>query len=134
MGIKLSDYLVQMTTEDDGYRTPVINHWCKACNEVHGFACLGEPFLNGAKWTWDSDVLAPTMTPSMNISYDGEHGVKPYRCHYFLRRGMIEYLDDCTHELKGRTVPLPPIPSMTMWQLTGRDGPEPPKSLAEDSD
>lgn len=117
MAIKLSDYLVKMTTEDDNYHTPVIYHWCNGCGELHGIACLGVPFMNGAKWTWDEDVLAPSVFPSMNI------GVGPFpdghmeRCHYFVERGQIRYLDDCTHDLKGKTVPLPPIPASSLFGL-----------------
>jgi hypothetical protein len=31
-------------------------------------------------------------------------------CHTFIKAGMIEFLGDCTHKLKGQTVPLPPLP------------------------
>lgn len=29
-----------------------------------------------------------------------------YRCHSFVRGGMVEFLADCTHELAGKTLPL----------------------------
>ena len=32
------------------------------------------------------------------------------RCHSFVRNGSIEFLDDCTHALKGRTVPMEELP------------------------
>lgn len=31
-------------------------------------------------------------------------------CHSFVRAGKIEFLGDCTHALKGQTVPLPDWP------------------------
>ena len=31
-------------------------------------------------------------------------------CHYFLRAGVIEYLGDCTHSMRGLKVPLPELP------------------------
>ena len=35
-------------------------------------------------------------------------------CHTFIRAGQIEFLGDCTHALKGQTIPLPPLPD---WVL-----------------
>ena len=32
-------------------------------------------------------------------------------CHYFLRAGVIEYLGDCTHALRGQKVMLPDWPT-----------------------
>ena len=31
-------------------------------------------------------------------------------CHYFLKAGVIEYLNDCTHALKGCKISLPALP------------------------
>jgi hypothetical protein len=31
---------------------------------------------------------------------------KTFRCHSLVTDGNIQFLDDCTHELKGKTVPL----------------------------
>jgi hypothetical protein len=33
-------------------------------------------------------------------------------CHYFLRAGQIEYLDDCTHTLRGYKISLPALPEL----------------------
>lgn len=30
-------------------------------------------------------------------------------CHSFIKDGMIQFLGDCTHELKGKTVKLPEV-------------------------
>lgn len=89
-------------------------HWCPACGGMHDFA-VEQPFSNGARWGWDGSVVAPTFTPSMNIrigpftTEDGRAGEFDV-CHYFLRGGRLEYLGDCTHNLKGQTVDLPDIP------------------------
>lgn len=32
-----------------------------------------------------------------------------YRCHSFVRAGMIQFLGDCTHKLANHTVPLPDL-------------------------
>jgi hypothetical protein len=31
------------------------------------------------------------------------------RCHIFVRDGKIQFLNDCTHELAGKTVPMEPL-------------------------
>jgi hypothetical protein len=33
-------------------------------------------------------------------------GAKELRCHLFIRSGQLQFLGDCTHELKGITVPM----------------------------
>lgn len=92
-------------------------HWCPGCNDWHHFA-VDNPFRNGARWTWNGDVNAPTFEPSMNIRIGPMPAVPEGRpdagqikvCHYFLRNGQIEFLSDCTHALAGQTVPLPDLP------------------------
>lgn len=99
----------------DGYMAGGLGHWCPACEEMHAFALDGKN-SRGAQWRWDGNVEFPTFTPSMNIitnpKNDKDH--QPHLptdvCHYFLRGGIIEYLGDCTHAMKGQKVPLPPLP------------------------
>jgi hypothetical protein len=38
------------------------------------------------------------------------HPVYGERCHVFITNGQIQFLDDCTHALKGQTVPIPAWP------------------------
>jgi hypothetical protein len=47
-----------------------------------------------------------TVSPSIRVQHGNENG--PITCHFFIRNGQIEYLGDCTHDLKGQTVPLEP--------------------------
>lgn len=99
---------------DDGHSGIGYAHWCPACEEMHAFA-VEKPFSNGAKWTWDGNVNAPTFSPSMNIRIgpypaDDDQPGRIDVCHYFLRAGVIDYLGDCTHALKGQKVPLPDLP------------------------
>lgn len=97
---------------DGGYA-----HWCPGCEEMHRFA-VDKPQSNGARWTFDGSIEAPSFSPSMNIrtgkfadpSWQDPDGDSSSVCHYFLRAGQIEFLADCTHALKGRTVPLPELP------------------------
>lgn len=77
---------------------------------MHNFA-VDAPFPNGAQWSFDGNVEAPTFMPSMLIRVG--HPPKTL-CHYFIKAGMIEFLSDSSHALAGKTVPLPPIPPGTL--------------------
>ena len=84
-------------------------HWCPGCKEMHVFY-VTRPISKGARWTWDGNTVKPTFSPSMNISCGPWDDGTVDRCHYFLRGGMIQFLGDCTHELRGQTVALPELP------------------------
>ena len=73
----------------------------------------------GPRWTWDGTPDKPTFRPSVLVIY--EHWVPPAvpgephppkqtkvtdKCHSFVTDGMIQFLNDTTHELSGKTVPL----------------------------
>ena len=87
-----------------------IAHHCPACNEMHVFY-TEMPNANGAFWVWNGSEVLPSFTPSMLITADfaPEDGGK-FVCHYFLKAGKLQYLNDCTHTLKGQTVALPDLP------------------------
>ena len=83
---------------------------CKGCDMPHGvnIARDGMP-----KWSFDGNYENPTFSPSVLVQY-------PYRmlgngereqvvCHSFVVNGNIQYLNDCTHNLAGKTIPLPVI-------------------------
>lgn len=86
-------------------------HWCPGCHSAHHYITDGS-----RGWTFNGDVNKPTFKPSMRLSTPAyeDDGVKYSErtlCHYFLTEGRIQFLADCDHELKGQTVPLPPLPS-----------------------
>ena len=76
--------------------------WCPGCEAVHGVR------TSPAGWTWNGDLVKPTLSPSL-LTTDGMGTV----CHCFVRDGRIEFLNDSTHALAGKTVDLPP------WPYTG---------------
>jgi len=51
-------------------------------------------------WTWNGDTEKPTIKPSI-LTWDHKD-----RCHTWVNDGMAQFLDDCTHEFKGQTIPL----------------------------
>lgn len=55
------------------------------------------------KWTWNGDKDKPTFSPSILVTgYIGEN--QPVRCHSFVKEGKIQYLGDCEHHLKDKTI------------------------------
>ena len=56
-------------------------------------------------WTFKGDLDRPTFSPSLLVSWT-EFDV-PKVCHSFIRDGKIQFLNDCTHPLKGQTVDIP---------------------------
>lgn len=85
---------------------------CPACGNAHLF---------DKRWTFNGDLEKPTFRASMlvrgtvpitdaeaDMIMRGEHfEPKPLVCHSFVTDGRIEYLNDCTHELRGQTIELP---------------------------
>lgn len=71
-------------------------------------------------WTWNGDTEKPTLRPSVLTEgteriTDEEHATlmaggkvtpRPYRCHTWVSDGRAQFLDDCTHDLRGQTVDL----------------------------
>jgi hypothetical protein len=80
-------------------------HWCPACMEPHRIWTTAKN-RNGATWSFNNDMEAPSFDPSVNISW----GTDGRRCHYHLTAGKLIYLTDCTHHLAGKTIPLPDFP------------------------
>lgn len=68
--------------------------YCPGCEITHGF---------DQTWAFNQDFVNPTINPSLLI-HD-----KNKICHSYIKNGYIQYLQDCTHHLKGRCVRLPPI-------------------------
>lgn len=83
-----------------------IAYFCPGCGHMQYIPTEGEHPV----WTWDGNVEAPTLNPSILTWRDvPEKGIH-FRCHSFVRGGNIEFLGDCTHALAGKTVPLPELP------------------------
>jgi hypothetical protein len=109
--------------ENDG-----LSFWCTGCNSAH---TIYHGNSTNARWSWNGNIDKPTFSPSVLIrsghyipdtitdtcwctynrdNPDNGNGFKCGVCHSFIIDGNIQYLDDCTHELKGQTIPLPEWP------------------------
>ena len=85
--------------------------FCPGCKYGHFFKTTPP----APQWTFNGDVEKPTVRASILVhshetilpENDGTGKVTSTpRCHSFITDGMIQFLDDCTHELKGKTVAL----------------------------
>jgi len=76
---------------------------CPGCNCEHAF---------DNRWSFNQDFEKPTISPSFKqvgfLGFDNEEPTYG-TCHSFIKNGMIQYLGDCTHKLKGQTVELKDI-------------------------
>lgn len=84
--------------------------WCPGCQIGHGFRVqkIG-PHDAHPVWNFDGNTKSPTFSPSLLVlPYPGDKDGKGrvLRCHLFLKAGKIQFLGDCEHGLKGKTVPL----------------------------
>lgn len=95
--------------------------WCPGCEEYHA-VMIGEG--SRPRWTFNGDFERPTLVPSILVrsghyvdgkkdcwcTYEERLGrPSPFHCrvcHSFVRDGSIQFLNDCTHALAGKTVPL----------------------------
>lgn len=69
---------------------------CPACGCGHKF---------DSRWTFNGSLELPTFTPSMMVNASDEK----LRCHSYVTNGQIQYLADCGHSMRGKTVELPAI-------------------------
>lgn len=82
---------------------------CPGCKCSHWFSTTGRTPANPKevreqfRWTFNGDLDKPTVRASIMV----KHG-QGIVCHSFITDGKIEYLSDCTHNLKGKTVELEP--------------------------
>lgn len=84
-------------------------HWCPGCNTMH-YIAVDKPLANGARWTFDGNLDAPTFGPSVRVTIPDADEDMVACCHYFIRGGEIQFCSDSTHSLAGKTVPLPEFP------------------------
>lgn len=78
--------------------------FCPGCKCGHVFSTKTKNACGGL-WTWNGDRVKPTFSPSMLVNQGEIHK----RCHSYVRDGNIQFLSDCFHELRGKTVPLEPF-------------------------
>lgn len=81
---------------------PRIQYYCPGCKSIHWLP-YNYVSCETPSWMFNNDFDKPTLHPSI-LSTAGRGELPPDICHHFVRDGKIQYLDDCTHDLKGQTV------------------------------
>lgn len=71
---------------------------CPGCSYLHKF--------NAETWQFNGDLENPTLSPSYLTGFDN---YTKNRCHSYIKEGKIQFLSDCFHDLKGKTVDLLPF-------------------------
>jgi len=74
---------------------------CPGCGYSHPFHVGGDRAKH-PQWTFNGDLNQPTFNPSLVVNKGRQN-----QCHLFVRDGRIEFLSDCYHALKGKTVDMP---------------------------
>lgn len=77
---------------------------CPGCGDHHAIYTT-EKNQVGAIWTFDGNEESPTFSPSVRVSWASGAMI----CHFFIKKGQIEFCSDSTHVLAGRTVPMEAI-------------------------
>jgi hypothetical protein len=92
---------------------------CLGCGYYHIF--YTNPAVYKSTWGFNGNLNKPTFTPSLLLTtgsyaqpgYIDDPAIPPTRCHSFVREGKMQFLNDCTHHLKGQTVELPDLEEAT---------------------
>lgn len=104
---------------DHGVRYDALAFICPGCASINGTGLHMLPVNtteHSPSWTWDGNLEAPTISPSIMTGRDSES-----QCHSFLRGGVLEFLSDCKHVLAGTNVPLPDLPQWFTEEDWGTD-------------
>ncbi len=69
---------------------------------------IGGTRAGTGNWTWNGSTEAPTLRPSILTKGGGRKYLETgqyteHVCHSWVTDGKVQFLDDCTHELKGQT-------------------------------
>lgn len=94
--------------------------FCPGCGHRHSIP-VSTNVMTKETWLWNGKYLTPTIAPSIKVEgtvplSDAEYysvmageitEPKPFLCHSLIKKGDIQFYDDCTHKLAGQTVPLP---------------------------
>ena len=57
-------------------------------------------------WSWNGSTEAPTLRPSVLTQRHSRRSDAAFRCHSHINDGVVQFLEDCSHDLANTTVPL----------------------------
>ena len=123
--------VVRSMTTPEGEQYDTLVFWCPGCERLgedgeyyggaHALPISGDSSKRPV-WQFDGNLEAPTLQPSILSRLAHRHewvngafqDVGLFVCHSFLKAGVFDYLQDCTHRFTGQQVPMPPLPD---WLL-----------------
>jgi len=79
--------------------------FCPGCRCGHWFSTTGRTpshpneVRDQFKWSFNNDFEKPTVRASILVKT-----TRDATCHSFITDGKIQFLSDCTHELKDKTI------------------------------
>ena len=97
---------VETPIKKEGYINSDYIFYCNGCKCHHGVWTTNKNG-NNAIWQFNNDLNKPTVSPSILVHWVNKG--KDFICHSFINNGNIQYLGDCTHELRNTTIELPEI-------------------------
>lgn len=74
---------------------------CPGCGCHHSFVTSSGEYPS-PEWWYNESRNTPTFKPSLLVKFVDENGDQ--QCHSFVENGKIRFLNDCAHELAGKTV------------------------------
>lgn len=77
--------------------------YCPGCKCSHSVT-INHKNEVGASWSFSGTLENPTFAPSVLIKVN-----EKTLCHLFVREGFIEFLNDCSHALRGKKVKMEPL-------------------------
>ena len=112
--------LQEYKAHSDPERTVLYGALCPACGFEHGFRVDAEYWAREGQdvWQFDGNMESPTFEGSMLSNDGGAVKNKPV-CHSHVKAGVWEFLDDCTHEMAGKQVPMVDYPA-DYWEARTR--------------
>lgn len=107
--------IVRRISEDSDATEPTgqlqLWFWCAGCQAPHAANVQrADGDQEAPLWTWDQNLDAPTISPSVRIQSNFKDGTPSQVCHFMLEAGQQRFLNDCTHKLVNQTVPLEDMP------------------------
>lgn len=80
--------------------------YCPGCSATMGIKEWHSIPVVGDGWQFNGDLEFPTLKPSILVNRGSVNNAVPV-CHSYVTDGRIQYLNDCTHSMAGKTVELP---------------------------
>ena len=94
--------IIENVYEGKKYHHTQYAYQCPGCGYEHVFGLKNE----GGHHQFNMNLERPTVSPSLVADFT------PGKiCHSFIKDGKIQFLSDCWHQLKGKTVELPEYPN-----------------------